>query len=197
MDQPRTRRDAAVPPRLAGGGDLIGRLERWAADARVDEAARARSRERWLRVQADEEGTLAGVLADLRDAGAPLTVHTRAGGSHRGVVRAVGADFVALTTRPTGEVFVALEAVASVRGGPGAPPVVGDRRVEATLRLLDVLVDLAAERERVRLVAAGGESVAGVLRSVGRDLLVVQGAGGERAIAYVPLGAVAEVTVTG
>jgi hypothetical protein len=104
---------------------------------------------------------------------------------------------VALTTRPTGEVFVALEAVASVRGGPGAPPVVGDRRVEATLRLLDVLVDLAAERERVRLVAAGGESVAGVLRSVGRDLLVVQGAGGERAIAYVPLGAVAEVAVTG
>jgi hypothetical protein len=200
MDQPRTRPGARVPPRLvARGADLVGRLERWAADARVDEAARSRSRERWLRVQAEEEGTLAGVLADLRDAGAPVTVHTRAGGRHRGVVRAVGVDFVALDAdaRPGGEVIVALEAVTSLRGGPGAARVVGDRRVEPTLRLLDVVVELAAERERVRLVAIGGEAMAGVVRSVGRDLVIVERTGGEPALAYVPLGALAEIVVTG
>jgi hypothetical protein len=200
MDQPRPRPDAPVPPRLAGGGgDLVARLERWAADARVDEAARARSRERWLRMQAEEDGTLVGVLADLQDAGAPVTVHTCAGGRHRGVVRAVGVDVLALDAddRPGGEVFVALAAVVAVRGGPGAPRVVGDRGVERTVRLLDVVVGLAAEREHVRLVATGGEAVAGVVRSVGRDLVVVQTPGGEPAVAYVPLDAVAEIVVTG
>jgi hypothetical protein len=39
--------------------------------------------------------------------------------------------------------------------------------------------------------------VAGVVRSVGRDLVVVQMPGGEPAVAYVPLGAVAEIVVTG
>jgi hypothetical protein len=200
MDQRRTRPDARVPPRLVdGGADLVGRLERWAADARVDEAARSRSRERWLRAQAEEEGTLAGVLADLQDAGAPVTVHTRAGDRHRGLVRAVGADFVALDAdaRPGSEVYVALVAVASVQGGPGAPRVVGDRRVEPTLRLLDVVVELAAEREHVRLVATGGEAVAGVVRSVGCDVVVVEATGGEPAVAYVPLGALGEIVVTG
>jgi hypothetical protein len=200
MDRPRTRPDARVPPRLVdGGADLVGRLERWAADARVDEAARSRSRERWLRVQAEEEGTFAGVLVDLHEAGAPVIVHTRAGGRHRGVVRAVGADFVALDAHggPGGEVYVALAAVASVRGGPGGQRVVGDRRVEPTLRLLDVVVELAAERQHVRLVATAGEAVAGVVRSVGRDLVVVEGTGGEPAFAYVPLGALAEIVVTG
>jgi hypothetical protein len=75
--------------------------------------------------------------------------------------------------------------------------VVGDRGVERTVRLLDVVVGLAAEREHVQLVASGGEAVAGVVRSVGRDLVVVQMPGGEPAVAYVPLGAVAEIVVTG
>ena len=56
------------------GGDLAARLERWAAEARVDEAARTRSRERWLRRQAEESGTLAGVLADLLEAGRAVVV---------------------------------------------------------------------------------------------------------------------------
>jgi hypothetical protein len=35
------------------------------------------------------------------------------------------------------------------------------------------------------------------VRSVGRDLVVVQTPGGEPAVAYVPLDAVAEIVVTG
>ena len=40
---------------------LIGDLRRWAADARASDAASARSRQRWLRRQAEEESTLAGI----------------------------------------------------------------------------------------------------------------------------------------
>ncbi|MGH9005512.1 MAG: hypothetical protein ACRDYV_20495, partial [Acidimicrobiia bacterium] len=58
------------------GGDLDARLQRWATEARVDEAARRRSREWWLRRQAEEGATLAGVLADLLEAGTAVTVHT-------------------------------------------------------------------------------------------------------------------------
>src|SRR3954449_10120436 len=51
--------------RLSGGMD--GDLERWAADARAREAADARVRERWLRAQAAEEASLAGVLLALAE----------------------------------------------------------------------------------------------------------------------------------
>jgi hypothetical protein len=199
VDQPRTRLDGPTPPPLGRGDGLAGRLERWAAEARVDEAARARSRERSLRAQAEEEGSLAGVLADLGEAGAAVTVATGAGGRHRGTVRSVGVDFVALApgAGPGAEVVVALAAVTAVRTGPGARRVVGDRRVDAGLRLLDVIVGLAAERERLRVVTAGGEAATGVLVSVGRDLAVVRGTGDPPAVAYLPLDAITEIVVGG
>ena len=50
-----------------GGPDVMASLMRWAAEGQVDEAARARSRERWLRQQAEEATTFASVLADLAD----------------------------------------------------------------------------------------------------------------------------------
>ena len=181
----------------------MGRLERWAAEARVDDAARTRSRERWLQVQAAEEGSLAGVLVDLLEAGAPVTVHTRSGARHLGTVRAVGADFVALAPGGPGgpggrraeEVVVALAAVTSVRSRPGARPLVGDRPIAAGLRLVDVIARLAAEREQVRIAAVGGDAVTGVVQSVGLDVAVVRGVGDPPSIAYLPLDAIVEVVV--
>jgi hypothetical protein len=202
VDRPRRRADVPGPPRLVdAGSDLSARLERWAAEARVDDAARARSREAWLRRQAAEEGTLAGVLSDLLDAAAPVTVQTRGGGRHGGVVRTVGADFVALGSpgRRGSEVVVAvaLRAVASVRTVPGAPDVTGDRRSGGSLRLADVVAGLVAEREPVRVMTDDGEAIAGVVVSVGRDVAVVQGAGVPPSSAYVPLEAVSAVVVGG
>ncbi len=199
VDQPPTRLDGLTPPSLGRRDGLASRLERWAAEARVDEAARARSRERWLRAQAEEEGSLAGVLADLGEAGAAVTVATRAGGRHGGIVRSVGADFVALAPAagPGGEVVVALAAVTAVRTGPGTRRVAGDRRIDAALRLLDVIVGLAAEREQVRVATAGGEAATGVLASVGRDLAVVRGTGDPPAVTYLPLDAITEIVVGG
>ncbi|HLT70696.1 MAG TPA: hypothetical protein VKZ72_11050 [Acidimicrobiales bacterium] len=183
-----------LPPPLAGGGD---RFERWAAEARVEEAARARAREGWLRRQAEESATLAGVVADLQERGVPVTVHTRAGGRHTGAVRAVGADVVVVRTAPGagpgGDVLVPLAALTAVRAGPGTGPAVGDRRPGAGPTFTDLLVDLAADRAAVRVATVGGDAVAGVLRAVGRDVLVVTPASG--GTAHVALGAVAEVAV--
>lgn len=179
------------------GDGLAARIDRWAADARVDEAARLRARERWLRHQAEEEGSLAGVLADVAERGAPVAVHVRGGRRHRGEVRAVGADFVALRLADA-DVIVALAAVTSVRTLPGEAATIGDRSIATSLRLVDVLAGLAAERAAVFLVMAGGDdALAGDLRSVGQDFVGVRVAGAPAATAYVPVGAIVEVVVDG
>ena len=194
------------PPRrpvdLAGGrdGEWASRLERWAAEARVDVAAEARSREQWLRRQAEEEGTLAGVLADLADAGVAVRLHLRAGGPFAGRIRAVGADLVAVVGdgAPGSVAVVALDAICSVRTGPAVRPVTGDRAGPSpTMRLADVLVGLAAEREPVRVVTVDGEAVAGVVRAVGQDVVTLRAGagGGAAATAYVAVAAVAAVVV--
>jgi small nuclear ribonucleoprotein (snRNP)-like protein len=179
------------------GGDLDARLQRWASEARVDEAARRRAREWWLRRQAEEGATLVGVLADLLEACTAVTVQTRSGRQHRGRVRALGADFVAVGT-PLGLVLVALDAVTSLRTHQGERTVVGDRPVDDAASgplLRDVAAGLAVDRERVLLVTFEGEAVAGVLRSVGQDVAVLRGGGEPPATCYVALDAITELVL--
>jgi hypothetical protein len=188
--------DAATVAGLLGDG-LAARIDRWAADARVDEAARLRARERWLRHQAEEEGSLAGVLADVAERGASVALHVRGGRRHRGEVAALGSDFVALRSAGA-DVIVALSAVTSVRTLPGEASTVGDRSIGTSHRLVDVLAGLAAERAAVLLVLADGdEAVGGVVLWVGQDVVGVRVAGGAAVTAYVPVGAVVEVLVDG
>jgi hypothetical protein len=186
-------------PTLTPAPGWAERLERWASEARVDEAARRRSRERWLRHQAEEEGSFAGVLVDLADAGGTVQVHLRGGARVAGVIRAVGADVVAVETAAAGAgpVVVAVDAVTAVRSGPDGRAVAGDRPVPSTLRFEDVLVELAAEHERVRLVTVDGGVVTGCVRAVGRDLVTLGAAGPAEAPGhtYVPRAALAAVTI--
>ena len=198
MDRP----SADDPGEAAPIADLLGdglaaRIDRWVADARVDEAARLRARERWLRHQAEEEGSLAGVLADVAERGASVALHVRGGRRHRGEVAALGSDFVALGSAGA-DVIVALTAVTSVRTLPGEASTIGDRSVATTHRLVDVLAGLAAERATVLLVLTDGDdAVAGALRSVGQDVVGMRVAGGAAVTAYVPIGAIVEVVVDG
>ncbi len=188
--------EAAVVAGLLGDG-LAARIDRWAADARVDEAARLRARERWLRHQAEEEGSLAGVLADIAERGASVALHVRGGRRHRGEVAALGSDFVALRSAGT-DVIVALPAVTSVRTLPGEASTIGDRSIGTSHRVVDVLAGLAAERAAVVLVLADrDEAVAGVVLWVGQDVVGVRVAGGAAVTAYVPVGAIVEVVVDG
>lgn len=186
----------ATAPLLGGG--LSARLDRWAADVRVDDAAHRRVRERWLRQQAEEGGTLAGVLADLAERGTPLAVRTHGARHHRGRVQTVGADFVALAIPDAGDVVVALAEVSSVRPQPGqqATTTTGDRPPRTSLRLTDVLAVLAAERERALLIMFGAQdAIGGRVQAVGQDVITVRTEGPEATTAYLPVGAIGEIVL--
>lgn len=183
-----------------GGGDdaFTARLDRWVADARIGEAALQRSRERWLLEMAEQEATLAGVLVDLAERRVPVTVQLRGGGTHHGVIRVVGADFVDLELRSHADVLLALSAIGIVRPAPGVDPTVGDRMIGTDLRLADVLTELAADRAHVALTIAGstGHAVVGVLRSVGHDVAALRPDSEARSTVYVALSAVTQVLLS-
>jgi hypothetical protein len=182
-------------PLLGPAADgLAAALARWAAEARVDEAGAARARERWLRQQAEEEATMAGVLCDLAERRVPVVVDTIVGSRHRGMVSAVAADFVVLRVERR-DVLVALDAVAVVRPEPGVAAPVGDRPVDVGLRLTDALAYLVSERPRVLVLLRSGERVAGELRTIGRDVASIELDGPARAAAYVPVVAITEIGV--
>ena len=196
--------DAASMEGLAGllGEGLTGRLERWAADARIDEAARRRARERWLEQQAREEAMLVGILADLAERGTVVSLQLRSGGPRRGRGRLIGADFVALAPvgdagGRSGEVLVALHDVVAVATRPGEPVSVGDRSVRSRLTLTEVVIGLAGDRERALLVLTGSDDVVrGTLWSVGQDVVVVR-LDGEAipATMYVALDAISQLAI--
>jgi hypothetical protein len=174
---------------LGGEGALSRALERWAADAAVDEAARQRARQRWLRVQAEEEATVAGVLLDLAERGATVCLDI---GPHRlrGRIVGLGDDFVAARSETDQEVLVPSDAIEVVRSEPGAPDVVGDRAALLDVTLADVLVPLAAERPEVAIRTRSGTVVRGELRSAGTDVARLRVPGEPPTSAWVPVMAI-------
>src|ERR1017187_122985 len=109
--------DGAGP---AGTDALAYELVRFVADTRASDAARSRSRERSLRQQATEMATFAGLLLDLVEGGASVTVRTTAGRVHQGNIVAVGRDFVLLRAAAGPDIYLKIEAVALLRRLPGA-----------------------------------------------------------------------------
>lgn len=190
--------------RGAGASSFTAHLDRWVAEARVDEAALRRARERWLLEVAEQEATLVGVLADLAERGGPLTLHGRSGRRHHGVLRMLGLDFVVVGLPSGTDVLMVTRFVTSVRTAPAVELAIGDERgphepasghVATGLRMHDVLTELAADRERVVMVTADGEMLTGQLRSVGHDVAVLRTDAEPRATAYVALAAVAEIVI--
>lgn len=181
------------------GGELGARLDRWVADARVEDAARRRSSERWLRQQAEEEATFAGVLLDLAERGAFVALHvgTAVGRVHRGHVTLVGQDFVRIEVPGAGDVLVAWKVISSVRTDPEDAAVTGDRTARSQLTLAEMVTGLAADRERALFFPLDGRApVCGTVRSVGQDVVVVRlddGGSGTGGTAYLPLAQIGEV----
>jgi len=179
-----------------GRPGLVDRLERWVADARVDEAALQRSRARWLRDVADQEATLAGTLLDLGERRAVVTVRTAGGRVHRGAVEAVGVDFIGLRLDRGATLLLAVRSLASIRTTAAEPATSGERAVRTDLRLGDLLRELAADREDVLVVTVdGGEAVVGQLRAVGEDVVTLRVGGDPPWTAYLALAAIGEVTL--
>lgn len=173
------------------GGDHLGRsLERWAADAAVDEAARARTRARWLRIQADEEASLAGTLVDLAERSRPVVLDL-ADHRIRGVVVGIGADFVALRTDQERDALVRTAVIDVVRAEPGGVDVRGDRHALVDVGLAGVLGPLAADRPEVLVRTVGGAVVRGELRSAGTDVARVRVDGEPPTPVWLPVGSIA------
>ena len=167
-------------------------LARWAAEARTEDAADSRLRQHWAQQQAEDEATLASVLAGLAERRTSVAVHI--GSTVRGVVAGVGGDYVALSSGNQ-LALIALRAIEWIRPEAPSPPAAFADRVPAAGRLLGLLAGLAAERADVRVVA-GGEPLAGELVAVGEDVLTLQPAGGHpRQVIYVPVASVSEVSV--
>ena len=181
---------------VLGGPNLDARLDRWLADAHSTDAAGARARARWLRMQAEESATFAGVLVDLAERRTSVVVHGPSGRRHRGIVVLVAGDFCALRTDAGREVLVAYRGIGSIRPDVRSELPVGDRTVRAELGLAEMLNIVAADRPRVLITTlVPSEGVAGELRSVGRDVVAIRTDGDGRVPTYVPIEVIAEVTI--
>lgn len=181
---------AAAAGGVLGGTDTLARsLERWAADAMVDEAARQRTRQRWLRVQAEEEASVLGTLVDLAERARPVVLDI---GQQRirGAVVGIGADFLAVRSDRGQDVLVRTAAVEMVRAEPGERAVVGDRAVLVEVALAAVVGPLAAERPDVVVRTRSGQVVRGELRSAGTDVVRLRADGDPPAPVWVPLEAI-------
>lgn len=190
------------------GGGAFDDLERWAAEARAREAAEARVRERWLRTQAEEDARLSQVLAGLAERGADVIVTTTAGRAVPGRFAGLGQDFVAVRG-PGRTTLVPLASVAWVRPasterrrrsgvGLGPDPVgLGDGDdvgLSRSAALADVLAHAVVDRPRVALQAQGA-ALAGELRAVGLDVLVVETSGEPLGLTYVRLQSLSEISL--
>lgn len=184
-------------PAVAGrAGDLVGALTSWLAESRVDDAAAARTREHWLRQQLDAEATVGGVLLDLAERGDGVVVLGADRRRRRVAVRAVATDFCALRSADGADLLLPYRAIAAIETAietPG-PASRGGRPPSLDLTFADALAALAADRSRVLLVAADGSPVAGEVRGVGRDVVVLRRDGGA-GTAYLPVGSVLQVAV--
>jgi hypothetical protein len=141
------------------------------------DAASSRRREQWMRQQAEEEATFHGLLIDLAEGRADVTVHTRAQRRLAGRLVVVGNDLIVLAGDRGGErTFVPLPAVTTVRPGVETTPALGDRTASrtGTATFEAAMVDLAADRPPVCVHTVDGERTTGTLRRVGRDYLAVQ-----------------------
>ncbi len=174
---------------------LLASFARWAANERVAAAAEARSRERWLRQQAAEAATMVGTLVDLAEQRAEVAVliGTR---TVSGRLVGIGRDACVVAEASGAATIIPLGRVVAVRlvgRRPGTGEASGERPAPGTWRMVDALEALAAERSPVRLGLLGGEILAGVLLSVGEDILTVQLAtGGQRA--YIALASLETTT---
>ncbi len=182
-----------------GGGqpqpdDFLAELARWSAGDRAARAAAERSRTRALVDQSAATATWAGLLVDLAEASAEVTV---AMGEVRLTGRLVGAgrDFAVLEGHRTRPVLVRIDAItaltpAAASGAATAPG--GRRRPALELTLADVLDALAGEQAPVT-VRSGAEAVSGSLVACGRDLITVRAEGPARRPVYVPISGLAYV----
>jgi hypothetical protein len=166
-------------------------LEKWLAEVRTDEAARARSRVGALKAHAAEDATIVGVLADLLEREATVLLTTTHGRRHRGEVLIVGPDAVVLRLAEREWLVTRLATVASVRM-VGGDAVNGESPPSTTSRFSRILGAAAHPGEWLRL-SVGGEVLAGTVVTISSDIAILRLENGD--LSYVNLDAVEEASL--
>src|SRR5207237_937204 len=162
-------------------------LQQMLDESRVDAGRDSRRRRRMLQALAEESATMRGTLLDVAEREADVVVRTIDGQQHRGRVRLVGADFIALAT-DAGDTWIPLGALELIRLAPGerAEPATGDRSA-LDLELAEALGRVAPERPSVAVQTLSGETLLGRVRAVGADVLTLELGGPGRPACYLRL----------
>ncbi len=150
------------------GGEFGATLHRFIADALVDEAAAARSRQFWLEQQLAEGATLAGVLIDIAESQIACRATLTSGAVLRCRLSVVGDDFMLAVDDHDVEHFVALPAINHVAVESTRAPV-GLSSRSASLSLALALAAVAEDRPLVAVHHLDGTSVRGELLRCGAD----------------------------
>lgn len=177
------------------GSDLGAALSRWVTESQVSEAARSRSRERWLKQQAAESTTLTSVLADLAERGRAVLVQTSLGRRHRGQLSVLGVDFVGLRTDIETDLLIARRAVAAVRTQPRDAPAHSGRALQLELHFADAIAAVGEDRPQVSVATEPNEAFNGTLLSVGRDVVTLRVEGATLTNVYIPIDAIQELAL--
>ena len=173
-------------------------LNQWLAESQVDAAIAERRRASWMQRQDEEESTFLGALIDQVEQGHPVAIGVSAGRKHHGVLQSIGKDVIAMQSKDGRQLFVALEAIISLRG-QGREPLAsialanGPRLVVGYDTMRSRLADLAGVGTIVALSDPNGDVISGEIISVGRDVVALRVA--DTSVTYVALGSVTEVAV--
>lgn len=187
--------DGSGAPVGGSADELVRAFGRWAADQRAEEAAGARSRERWLREQAAGSATFTGTLVDLAEQRADVAIVVGAR-TVTGRLVGVGRDGCVVAEASGAATVVPIARISALRLAgrrPALRAAAGERSPAGLWTVTDALEALAADRAPVRLGLRGGETLRGVVVAVGRDVVTLA-LDGMRAL--VPLGAVETASPT-
>jgi len=171
--------------------------DRLLGELRIEEAARERSRRRWLRQSSEENSTFVGVLVDLAEGRTPVALATEAG-EVRGRLNEVGADYCIVDDGRV-ELVCRLLAVKSVladtRAGRTAVAPAGDRHVRADRTLHDLLAVWMDERPEISATVGARVRHRGALAWVGTDLFALHVSSSGGRVVHVPLSALIYVHI--
>jgi len=171
-----------------GGPDPMAALTRFVGEGAVEFAARSRSRARWQRQLAVEESTWLGLLCELAETQATTLIDTTIGRRLRGVITAVGSDFVTVSPTIGGHVIVAIAAISAIQQASGSPA--GTRPGASTnlTTLHELLNELAVDRPQLTWHLTDRTSITGQLIGVARGFVQLRDTGTPPSTNYVPIG---------
>lgn len=160
------------------------------------EAVAARSDERGRLERARVLATWEGTLHDLAERGTPVVLRTSGDRVHRGLLRAVGIDHVAVRLPDAATVLIATDTIRTVRPGPGraAPVAAGDRAWSQDRTLVEALALAVETSPEVALtLRETADPLSGSVIGLGEDVITLRPDGSERTAVYLPVTAVREV----